>query len=153
MSYSPFFLGNRMIIKSLQPKDWERVELFFKSGCSLERVAEALLMDRQTFRTLLKDRYGEGYEATVKGFKTLGELLLEATQFKRALGGNTHMLVLLGRLRCGQRDTQDNQPPAQMLLEMQQENMKLQHQLNLLEEELKNRGASKKPVSRVHIED
>ncbi len=122
--------------KHLSEDDWKKIELFMKAGASQERIAIALDICRETLAKKCKERYGEEYTDTTRRFNTNGKLLIEATQYQKALSGNTTMLMWLGKVLCGQRepDTVSTIPANQSFIDDKHENMQLKHELAMLKE-------------------
>lgn len=90
--------------KHLSEDDWKKVELFMKAGSSQDRIAQSFDLHPDTFRKKCQERFGEEYTEVSRRFNTTGIILIEATQYSRALAGNVEMLKLLGRIRCGQKE-------------------------------------------------
>lgn len=90
--------------KLLSDKDWEKIELYMKAGASQARVAESFNISHETLRKRFKEKYGEDYKNVNESLRRTGELLIEATQFQKALAGNTQLLIWLGKVRCSQKE-------------------------------------------------
>jgi hypothetical protein len=127
--------------KELTPKDWEKVELYLKAGAKPWNVAKAMHVSNSEFKKALEQRYGNNWEDVVESFDQVGTMLVQATQFQKALSGNTTMLIWLGKVRCGQRepDLVTSTPPAQdqndkdhLIIQLQHQNTELQTQLTAL---------------------
>lgn len=125
-----------------QSKDWERIELYMKAGATQQKIADAFRIHPQTLSTKVSQRYNEPYEQVVAGFRSLGEILIEATQFQKALAGNVPMLLWLGKIRCGQRepDIASTKPPLEEQYDKDHLIMKLQHKIDQMTELLSKYG-------------
>lgn len=123
--------------KKLSVTDWEKIELYLKSGATQKKIAAAFSMSTVTFRIHCEERYGEKYHDTCESFTQTGQLLIEATQFQKALQGNVQLLIWLGKIRCGQKDSEavNNLAPFQNLIEKEHEIMRLKNEI----EEMKQR--------------
>jgi hypothetical protein len=121
--------------KEFTNKEWDRIELYMKAGASQKRIAESFGICTATLKNKVFKRYGENYEAVCRGFNTMGELLIEATQFQKALGGNIQLLIWLGKIRCGQREPEiiSTIPPAQENIDKDHIIMQLKHKIRQLE--------------------
>lgn len=124
------------MIKELLPKDWEKIELYLKSGAKPWCIAKAFHLSNTDFKKALEEKYRKGWEDIVDMFDNVGVALLEATQFQKALAGNVTMLIWLGKVRCGQREPEltNTTPPAQNEIDKDHLIMELQHRIQILEE-------------------
>ena len=116
--------------------DWDKVNLYLKAGASQKKIAESLGIDRDTLRDRVKEKYGEDYSAYSASLHSMGELLIEVTQFQKALSGNIQMLLWLGKIRLGQKepDLINTKAPSQEDINKDHIIMELQHKLAVLEE-------------------
>jgi hypothetical protein len=126
--------------KEFSEKDWEIIELYMKSGATQQKICESFAVNPDTINTKFKKRYGEGYATTCNKFRRTGELLIEATQFQKALAGDIKMLIWLGKVKCGQRENESlsNVAPAQneidkdhVIMQLKHENAKLLERLGI----------------------
>lgn len=110
--------------------NWDLVELYVKTGCSQIKIAKSLYMDRDTLRDRVKEKYGVEYSAFSAALQSEGEMLIEATQYQKALKGNTALLIWLGKIRCGQREPESDQKLAvnQMEIDQMHRIMQLEHE-------------------------
>lgn len=120
--------------KELIEKDWEKVELYLKAGAKPWNIAKSLCLSNADFKKALEERYKKGWEEIVESYDSVGTMLIEATQFQKALAGNVTMLIWLGKVRCGQREPEliTTIPPAQAEIDKDHLIMQLQHQNNEL---------------------
>lgn len=124
--------------KDFTPQEWDKIELYMKAGATQKRIAEAFRVETDTLRTKFKERYGDSYHNVNESFRRTGELLIEATQFQKALGGNISMLIWLGKVRCGQREPEllSAVPPQQVQIDKDHIIMQLQHKIQTLSEHI-----------------
>lgn len=122
-----------------RPIDWDRVELFAKSGANQEKIAKGMGIDRDTLRKRVKLHYGIDYTEWSAQYRTQGELLIEAKQFQKAMEGNIKMLIFLGKVRCGQNEhgsDMTSKSPIQDHIDASHENMILRNRIRELESKL-----------------
>ncbi len=126
----------------LSEKDWERVELYMKSGATQKKIAESFGIEPDTLRKKFVERYQEDYQQVQLRFNSMGQLLIEATQMQQALSGNIKMLIWLGKVRCGQRETDiaSTIPVMQPDIDKDHLIMQLEHKIATLTEVLENNG-------------
>jgi transposase-like protein len=126
----------------LSDKDWERIELYMKSGATQKKIAESFGIEPDTLRKKYVERYNEGYEQGQLRFHSMGQLLIEATQMQQALSGNIKMLIWLGKVRCGQRETDiaSTIPVMQPDIDKDHLIMQLEHKIATLTEVMENNG-------------
>jgi hypothetical protein len=131
--------------KELHPKDWEKIELYMKSGASQKRIAAAFNMSEVSLRAKVEAKYGDSYSSVNQSFATLGEILIEATQFQKALSGNVPMLLWLGKVRCNQREPElvSSIPPNQDEMDKTHTIIQLQHENRELKEKIEKINADK----------
>ena len=115
--------------------DWDKFNLYLKAGSSQIRIAKSLSLSVDTLQRQVRKKYGVDYAVYAAALCSTGELLLEATQFQKALAGNITMLTWLGKVRLGQREPEllSSIPPAQLDLDKDHLIMELQHRISLLE--------------------
>lgn len=125
-----------MLRKEFTDIDWERIELYMKAGADHKRIAESFGLEPETLRIRIRERYGEPYQKVNDTFKRRGELLIEATQFQKALSGNVQMLLWLGKIRCGQKEPENvnNIPPNQSEIDKDHVIMQLKHKIQQMSE-------------------
>ena len=120
----------------LKPIDWAKFELYLKAGATQTKIAKSFGIDPETLSYRVKDHYGMSYTDYSTSLHSTGELLIEATQFQKALAGNIQMLLWLGKIRCGQREPEmvSSIPPQQEYIDKDHVIMQLQHQITTLTE-------------------
>lgn len=128
--------------KTLNFRDWEKVELYLKAGAKPWKIAKSFNLTNTEFKEKLQEKYGKDWETVIEGFNHVGEMLIEATQFQKALAGNITLLIWLGKVRCGQRepDIVSTTPPAQNEIDKDHLIMQLQHQIQTLTDKLDKYG-------------
>ena len=84
--------------------NWERVELYIKSGCTQKEIAESLLIEPDTLRARVKEKYEMDYSAFSAALCSEGDMLIAAKQFDKAMKGYWPALLWLGKIRRGQRE-------------------------------------------------
>lgn len=131
-----------MADRELTPKDWEKIELYMKAGATASRIADSLGIDKGALATKVKQRYGEDFAKIYAQFKCTGELLIEATQFQRAIAGNIQMLLWLGKVRLGQREPDNVSyiPPAQESIDRDHLIMQLKYKIQIQQDLLEKYG-------------
>jgi len=123
---------------TLTDKDWERIELYLKAGSKPWKIASIFNLSNSQFKTLLENKYGDTWESYIESFDAQGISLIEAKQFQKAMDGNITMLIWLGKVRCGQKEPDNNVtiPPAQEQIDKDHIIMQLQHENRGLLEKL-----------------
>ena len=95
--------------------DYELVEKLASIHCTQEEIAEVLSVSA---RTLQRDR--EFCRIYKKGMQ-MGKISIRRAQFKKALDGDTSMLIWLGKQLLGQKDQLKNEvdvtQPIQLLVD------------------------------------
>jgi hypothetical protein len=132
--------------KSFTAQEWEKIELYMKAGATQKRIAESFHVDVDTLRAKFKDRYGEDYSAVSESFRRTGELLIEATQFQKAISGNISMLIWLGKVRCGQRESEiiSTTSPLQTDIDKDHIIMQLNHKIKMMSNLIQEKNANKR---------
>lgn len=117
--------------------NWERVEMYVKAGCTQERIAKSLYIDRDTLRDRVKDKYGIEYSAFSAALHSEGDMLIEAKQFDKAMKGCWPALLWLGKVRLGQKEPEMIQLLAanQQQIDQSHRIMELEHALEQLKKE------------------
>ena len=82
-------------------------EALCKIQCIKNEICAVLNCDEKTLTKWCKKTYGEGFSDTYKKKSQSGHASLRRNQWKAAEGGNTTMLIWLGKQYLGQKDSQD----------------------------------------------
>ena len=85
--------------------DWKKVDDLLTSGCSGNQIAGFLGINHHTLydRCLTDNKIMFSEYSQQK--KQKGESLIKHKQYQVAMSGNTTMLIWLGKIICGQTDT------------------------------------------------
>lgn len=88
--------------------DWEQVDKLAGIMCTAEEIAEVLKVGYNTLERRCKTdhKMNIGDYLTIK--RNAGKASLRRAQFKRAIDGNTAMLIWLGKQYLGQTDKMQN---------------------------------------------
>lgn len=84
--------------------DWNYVGKMLEAGAFAEGIAATIGIDRDTLYNRCKTDLNQDFSAFSQEKKAKGEELLRVAQFKQAIGGNTTMLIWLGKQRLGQTE-------------------------------------------------
>ena len=84
--------------------DQEVFEGLCEIQCTKDEMCSVFNCDEKTITRWCKDTYGEGFSDIYKKKSETGKTSLRRMQWKAAKGGNTTMLVWLGKQYLGQRD-------------------------------------------------
>jgi AraC-like DNA-binding protein len=87
-----------------KPIDWELVDRFLEAGCNQKQICSSIGISEDTLQRRFKDKYGVAYSVYAVQKAQYGEALLLEAQMRKALEGNTQMLIWLGRNRLKQTD-------------------------------------------------
>lgn len=121
-----------------KPIDWEEFEKLCALQCTQSEIASFLKVHPNTLSDRVKEKYeGEDYSTVYKKFSETGKCSLRRYQFAMSKK-NTSMAIWLGKQWLDQREpeakTKDDLPPRELLLVLEDQNIKLQHEINLLKE-------------------
>jgi len=83
--------------------DWELVDAMLLSGCIGTEIAPFFNMHPQTFYDRVVKKYGVSFTEYCCALHAKGEAHLKHKQFKKAMDGDTKMLMYLGEVRLKQR--------------------------------------------------
>lgn len=84
--------------------DFEMVEKLCAMQCTGEEIAGVLKINYDTLNARINEEYGIGFSDYYKKHSQSGRASLRRLQWKSAQGGNTPMLIWLGKQYLGQRD-------------------------------------------------
>lgn len=85
--------------------DKKRFEELCSCLCTQEDIAAEFQCHPETIHAWCQREYGEGFSDCYKKLSIKGKSSLRAKQFAVAMGGNTPMLIWLGKQYLGQRET------------------------------------------------
>lgn len=113
--------------------NWDIVEKKMEAGCTAKEIAGSVGLCLDTFYDKVKLEYGKGFADIAERSYAAGDGNLKFTQYMKALSGNSHMLILLGKERLGQGKDQVVQAPLQEIVDLRHENMFLKDHIMKLE--------------------
>ncbi|MEN6512226.1 MAG: hypothetical protein ABFD00_10420 [Chloroherpetonaceae bacterium] len=115
--------------------NWELVERRMEAGCTAKEIAASCNIDPDTFTNRIKEKYGNNFTHVSSLFYAAGDANIKFTQYMKALQGNIHMLILLGKERLNQgKDEEIKKSPYEDLLELRHENMLLKAEIDKCKE-------------------
>lgn len=89
--------------------DFEMVEKLCAMQCTGEEIAGVLKVNYDTLNARINEEYGIGFSDYYKKHSQSGRASLRRLQWKSAQGGNTPMLIWLGKQYLGQRDKHEHE--------------------------------------------
>ena len=93
--------------------DWKKADELMIAGCTGTEIASFFGIHPDTFYIRVEKQYGIGFSAYLQQKKEVGDGLIKAKQFSKALGltesGDNTLLIWLGKTRLKQRDTDDKE--------------------------------------------
>lgn len=84
--------------------DFETVKKLCKIQCTLEEIAGYLDCSEDTVERRVEEVYGMKFADFFKRHSAGGKMSLRRKQFDSAMGGNTALLIFLGKQYLGQSD-------------------------------------------------
>lgn len=117
--------------------NWDLVELYVKSGCSQQKIADSLCIHRETLADHTKEKYGKDWSTFSTALRSEGDMLIEAQQFQKAAKGYWPALQWLGKVRLGQRE-----PELLNVLAANQPQIDQTHRIMELEHEIERLKAA-----------
>lgn len=123
-----------------KPIDWDEFEKLCALQCTQSEIASFLKVHPNTLSDRVKEKYpGEDYSTVYKKFSESGKCSLRRNQFVMSKK-NASMAIWLGKQWLEQREpeskTKDDLPPREVLLLLEDQNIKLQYEINKLKERL-----------------
>lgn len=122
--------------------NWEIVEKRMEAGCSGVEIAAVLRIQDDTFYRRFEEQYGKSFQDSKGSFHSAGDSNIKFTQYMKALSGNIPMLMYLGKIKCGQRETDSPITSAPNQLQLDQAHRIMELENELIEE--KNKHAHNK---------
>jgi len=86
--------------------DWQKVSFLLNSRCTIKEIAGFFDCSEDVIYSRFEQGMGISYKEWSERQKYKGDAMLRSKQFQEAMQGNNRMLVLLGKERLGQTDTQ-----------------------------------------------
>ncbi len=94
--------------------NWKKVDDLLIAGCPGSEIASHFDMHPNTFYRKVEEKHNVNFTQYCSEKKQLGDSLIRAHQFQKALGlttkGDNTLLIWLGKNRLNQRDTQNDLP-------------------------------------------
>lgn len=118
--------------------DWNEVELRMKCGENAKTISQRFNIDTDTFYRRFKEEFSFSFGDYSAVYYEIGNQDILYTQFINALAGNTKLLELLGRERCGQGKEKEAISPYEELINLKHEMMMLRAENQRLKENLNN---------------
>lgn len=91
----------------LKEIDFEQFDRLAQIQCTLTEIAAFFKVSEDTIEARVKETKGVNFSEYYKHASAGGKSSLRRAQFKAALGGNTGMLIWLGKQYLGQKDRQE----------------------------------------------
>jgi len=109
--------SKKRITKPLHQLDYKKLDAMCAIHCTGEECAAILGIDYDTLNKALKRDGNKGFTEYFKQKGASGKMSLRRKQFDHAMGGNSTMLIWLGKQWLGQADKQEelNEQGAQPL--------------------------------------
>lgn len=117
-----------------KPINWDLVEKKMEAGCSAKEIASTFDICLDTFYPRFKEEFGRSFSDISEERYLLGNGNIKLTQYAKAMSGNIHMLILLGKERLGQGKEQDKQSPFEDTISLRHENMMLRAEIERVKE-------------------
>lgn len=105
--------------------NWDEFEMYAKSGAPPKDIAQSFWISVNTLHRRIREHYKKDFGEVVSSFNAKGLNLLRAKQFKKAMDGNSNLLIFLGKERLGQGKNEVMAVPNQDTLTIQHENILL----------------------------
>ena len=96
--------------------DMKVVDDLLAAGCNGSQIANYIGVHHDTLYNRIQDDYNITFtEYSVKK-RQKGESMLHASQFKKAMSGDTSMLIWLGKNRLGQKDKSEEAETKELII-------------------------------------
>lgn len=132
-----------------KPIDWDKVDELLMAGCPAKEIAPHFNLTRERFCERFQAHHGTDFSIYSTEIYSKGHSLLRYKQYKKAIEGNTQMMVWLGKNNLKQVDTPViTEAPLDAVLDSDNENMELKARLAKAEEmiaKLLAKSESEKP--------
>lgn len=132
--------------RPLVPIDWNKVDRLLQADCKGTEIAGHLGIHPNTFYHRVEVEKGCGFTEYSSSKKLDGDALLRASQYQKAMTGNTTMQIWLGKQRLGQKDHEDtkytapNDSELTLSLNLIKENQHLKDQIKDLRSKIEDNG-------------
>ena len=87
--------------------DWKKVDFLIEAGCSGYEVAAQIGIHHETVYRRVHEQYGENFTDYAAKKRQKGEANIRVVQYQKALKGDNHMLIWLGKNRLKQKDREE----------------------------------------------
>ena len=123
-----------------KPIEWDLVDTLIEQQNSGAEISSHFNMHPETFYDRVKSKWGINFTEYAGIKYSSGKSKLRSKQWEKAIEGNVQLLLKLGEVYLGQdKSTSDSNKtaPYDGEIELQVENMRVNHKNRLLEEEVK----------------
>lgn len=87
--------------------DWKRVDKWLMSGCPGTKIANAIGVCANTLYDRCEQEYGVSFSIYSQQKRECGDANLHEAQYDNAIGGDTTLLIFLGKTRLDQKENQE----------------------------------------------
>lgn len=87
--------------------DWKKIDFLIEAGCSGYEIAAQLGVHHDTVYNRLAEHYGESFSDYSAKKRSKGDANIKVVQYQKALKGDNHMLIWLGKNRLKQKDREE----------------------------------------------
>lgn len=100
--------------------DWKKIDFLLEAGCSGYEVASQLGVHHDTIYNRLAQHYGESFTDYSVKKRQKGDANIRVVQYQKALKGDNHMLIWLGKNRLKQKDKEEvaSNDPTKVVFEV-----------------------------------
>ena len=87
--------------------DWKKVDFLIEAGCNGSEIAAHIGVHHDTVYRRIQEEYGENFTDYASKKRQKGEANIRVVQYQKALKGDNHMLIWLGKNRLKQKDREE----------------------------------------------
>jgi len=87
--------------------DWKKIDFLLEAGCHGTEVASSLGVSFDTIARQIENKYNTNFTNYAHEKRQKGDSSIRAKQYQKALQGDNHMLIWLGKNRLKQKDRED----------------------------------------------
>jgi hypothetical protein len=87
--------------------DWKKIDFLLEAGCPGTEVASHMGCHFETLYDRVEKKYGMPFSQYSYERRQKGDSSIRAKQYQKALQGDNHMLIWLGKNRLKQKDRED----------------------------------------------